>query len=189
MHCATVSILTEAEYLSGETLSRVRHEYVAGHVYAMAGASKAHNTIAGNFFARLRQHLRGTPCRGFIADMKVRVEQASTYYYPDVVVTCSERDTAPGAPKDYLTDPLLLVEVLSPATESTDRREKMRAYALLDSLREYVLVDSRSQQVEVYRKQPDGGWAQWIWSAGETARLDSVDLALPLDELYEDVVF
>lgn len=186
MHQATVAKLSEAEYLAGEAYSPVRHEFIDGHVYAMAGASKAHNTIAGNVFSSLRQHLRGTPCRAFIADMKVRVAAAGAYYYPDVVATCSEKDAAPDAPKDWLTAPALIVEVLSPTTETTDRREKMRAYALLDSLREYVLVDSRRQQVEVYRKQPDGAWEQWIWNQGETARLDSVGLDLPLDELYEE---
>jgi Uma2 family endonuclease len=104
-----------------------------------------------------------------------------------VAASCSDKDTAPGTPKDYLAAPVLLVEVLSPPTETTDRREKMRAYALLDSLREYVLVDSRRRQVEIYRKQPDGGWEQWIWNEGETARLDSVGLDMALDELYEDV--
>lgn len=184
MHHATVATLSEADYLSGEAQSRVRHEYIAGYVYAMAGASKAHNTIALNFASRLRQHLRGSPCRSFIADMKVRTVGA--YYYPDVVATCSEQDTAPNAPKDYLTAPILIVEVLSPATETIDRREKMRAYVSLDSLKEYVLVESRLQQVEVYRKQPDGTWEQWIWSVGETLRLDSVGLDLSLEELYED---
>lgn len=186
MHNAAVATLSEADYLSGEAQSRVRHEYVEGRVYAMAGGSKAHNTIAGNLFSRLRQHLRGSPCRSFIADMKVRVDAASAYYYPDVAVTCSERDAAPSAPKDYLTAPILIVEVLSPTTESIDRNEKMRAYALLDSLKEYVLVDSRVQQAEVYRKQPDGTWVQWIGSQGETVRLDSVGLELALADLYED---
>lgn len=189
MQHAKVLPISEADYLAGEPLSEIRHEYVAGHVYAMAGAGKAHNTVALNIATRLRNHLRGTPCRSFIADMKVRVEQAGAYYYPDVVVTCSGRDTGADAPKDYLTAPALIVEVLSPSTETIDRREKMRAYAMLESLQEYVLVDSQSRQVEVYRKLAAGGWEQWIWSPGETVRLDSVDLALEFVEIYEDVVF
>ncbi|TAN35437.1 MAG: Uma2 family endonuclease [Verrucomicrobia bacterium] len=189
MHYATVTTLSEADYLSGEAQSRIRHEYVDGYVYAMAGASKAHNTIAGNLFSRLRRHLRGSPCRGFIADMKVRVEAAGAFYYPDVVVTCSGQDTSPSSPKDYLTAPSLIVEVLSPTTETVDRREKMRAYASLDSLQEYMLIDSRAQQVEVYRKQPNGTWEQRVWSSGEIVRLDSVDLDLSFEDLYEDVMF
>lgn len=189
MQHATVLPISESDYLTGEPASAIRHEYVAGHVYAMAGAGKAHNTVAGNLFVRIRSHLRGTPCRSYIADMKVRVVRDQAYYYPDVVVTCSERDTAADAPKDYLTEPTLIIEVLSESTESIDRREKMRAYASLDSLREYVLVESRFRQVELYRKLPAGGWDQWILSPGEPVRLDSMDLTLDFAEIYEDVEF
>jgi Uma2 family endonuclease len=152
----------------------------------MAGASKAHNTISGNIFSRIRQHLRGSPCRSFIADMKVRVGLGNAYYYPDVVMTCSGLDTAPAAPRDYLTAPALIVEVLSESTESIDRREKMQAYALLDSLQEYLLVDSRARQAELYRKLPNGGWEQWIATPGESLTLDSLGLELAVDDMYED---
>lgn len=187
MHHAKVLPIPETEYLAGEPLSEIRHEYVAGHVYAMAGAGKAHNIIALNIAARLRSQLRGTPCRSYIADMKVRVARDQAYYYPDVIVTCSDQDTAADAPKDYLTAPSLIVEVLSAGTETVDRREKMRAYATLESLQEYVLVESRSRRVEIYRKLPAGGWEQWILSPGEPVRLDSVDLTLEFSEIYEDV--
>lgn len=189
MRHAIVLPVSEADYLAGEPLSEIRHEYVAGHIYAKAGAGKAHNTIAGNLFSRLRNHLRGSPCRSFIANMKVRVVKADAYYYPDVVVTCSERDTAADAPRDYLTAPTLIVEVLSPSTETVDRREKMRAYASLESLREYLLVDSGSQAVELYRKLPGGGWDQWIPAPGEAVALDSVGLSLDFSDLYEDVAW
>jgi len=188
MQHATVLPVAEADYLSGELASAVRHEYVAGHIYAMAGAGKAHNLIAGNLFSHLRAHLRGKPCRGFIADMKVHVSAAQAYFYPDVVVTCSPRDLAADAPNDYLTEPVLIVEVLSASTEAIDRREKMRAYATLASLQEYVLVDSRSARLEIYRRLPAGGWDQWIPSPGEPVRLDSVALSLDFADIYEDVV-
>lgn len=186
MKHATVPLLAEADYLSGEALSPIRHEYVAGVAYAMAGASKAHNIIALNIASRIRQHLRGSPCRSFIADMKVRVGLGNAYYYPDVVVTCSGLDTAPDAPKDYLAAPALIVEVLSESTENIDRREKMQAYALLDSLQEYLLVDSRSRQAELYRKLPNGGWEQWIATPGDSLTLDSLGLELAVNEIYED---
>jgi len=187
MHHATVLPVAEADYLAGEPSSEIRHEYVAGQVYAMAGDGKAHNTISLNIATRLRSHLRGTPCRSYIADMKVKVEWAAAYYYPDVATTCSERDTASGAPKDYLTAPALIIEVLSVSTETIDRREKMRAYGTLESLREYVLVASESRQVEIYRKLAGGGWEQWILVPGEPVRLDSVNLDLTFDDIYEDV--
>lgn len=189
MRHATVLPVAEADYLSGEPESDIRHEYFAGHVYAMAGAGKAHNTVALNLASRLRGHLRGSTCRSYIADMKVRVAREQAYDYPDVVVTCSHRDMVADAPKDYLTEPSLIIEVLSASTETIDRREKMRAYGTLESLREYVLVESRFQQVEIYRKLPAGGWEPWILSAGEPARLDSVDLTLYFPAIYEDVEF
>lgn len=98
MQHAIVSTIDESDYLSGEAFSPVRHEYVGDHVYALAGASKAHNLIAGNIFSRLRQRLRGSPCRAFVADMKVKVEASRAYYYLDVVVTCADQDTAKAAP-------------------------------------------------------------------------------------------
>lgn len=189
MQHATVTLLTEADYLAGESYSPIRHEYVDGHVYAMTGASKAHNTIVLNIATRLHAHLRGSPCRAYVADMRVRVEAVRAYYYPDVVVTCAGPDTVADAPCHYLTAPVLIVEVLSETTETVDRREKMRAYAQLESLREYLLVDSRSARAELYRKRPEGGWEQWIAAPGETLRLDSVGLALAIDDLYEDIAF
>jgi Uma2 family endonuclease len=189
MQHATVTLLTEADYLAGEPYSAIRHEYVDGHVYAMAGASKAHNTITLNIATRLHVHLRGSPCRAYVAEMRVRVETARAYYYPDVVVSCAGPDTAADAPSHYLTAPVLIAEILSESTETIDRREKMRAYAQLDSLREYLLVDSRSARAELYRRGPEGGWEQWIAAPGETLRLDSVGLDLAVDDLYEDVTF
>ena len=173
MQHAIVTFLGESDYLSGEALSDIRHEYVDGHVYAMAGASKAHNIIAGNIFAHLRQQLRGSPCRAFVADMKVKVEPSRAYYYPDVVVTGAEQDTAPDAPRDILTAPILIVEVLSESTDNIDRREKMCAYGLIDSLQEYLLVDSREARAELFRRRPEGGWEQWIVTPGDTLRLAS----------------
>ena len=189
MQHATVALLTEADYLAGEPYSAIRHEYVDGYIYAMTGASKGHNTIVLNIATRLHAHLRGSPCRAYVADMRVRVETARAYYYPDVVVTCAGPDTAADAPSHYLTAPVLIAEILSETTETLDRREKMRAYAQLDSLREYLLVDSRSARAELYRTRPDGGWEQWIAAPGETLRLDSVGLDLAVADLYEDVTF
>lgn len=186
MKHAIVSNLDEADYLAGETRSDIRHEYVDGHVYAMAGASKAHNIIAGNIFSRLRQHLRGSPCRAFVADMKVKIEASRAYYYPDVVVTCSEEDTTDSAPRDVLTAPSLIVEVLSESTENTDRREKMRAYGSLDSLEEYLLVDSRRALAELFRKRAEGGWEHWVMTPGDTLNLASVGLDIAVVDLYED---
>lgn len=180
-----INILTEHEYLAGERLSVVKHEYVAGGVFAMAGASKVHGTLAGNAFIALRQHLRGTPCGVWMADMKVRVQADNAYYYPDLVVTCDERDLRPEAPQDYLLAPKLIMEVLSDSTEPVDRREKLISYRLLESLEEYLLIDQRKAWVEVYRRTPIG-WTQEIFTGEVSVRLASVGLALAMTELYAD---
>ena len=185
MQPAYVEYYEEADYLAAERAAKVRHEYVAGEVFAMAGASKVHGTLAGNAFISLRQHLRGKPCGVWMADMKVRVKADSAYYYPDVVVTCDKTDLGPDAPKDYVEAPRLVLEVLSDSTEPVDRREKLLSYRRLDSLEEYVLVDQNKLWVEVYRRTALG-WTQEVYGAGETVRLASVELNLPVVELYAD---
>lgn len=185
MQPALVEFIDEAAYLQAERASTVKHEYVAGVVFAMAGASKTHGTLAGNAFFALRAHLRGGACRVWMADMKVRVAAASAYYYPDVVVSCDPRDLAPEAPQDYLEAPQLIVEVMSPATEAIDRREKWLAYRQLESLQEYVLIDQGRRWVEVFRRTP-AGWTQAVYTDAEVVALASVGLALPLVELYAE---
>jgi Uma2 family endonuclease len=131
--CLPISI---EQYLEAELTAPVKHEYVAGHIYAMVGTSKVHNRIAINLTAALNSHLRGGPCQVFMADVKVYVKNATAFYYPDVVVACDRGDGDPYV----VTKPLLIVEVLSPSTERIDREEKLHNYRQLDSLEEYVLL-------------------------------------------------
>jgi Uma2 family endonuclease len=177
--------LSESDYLAGEQLPGPRHEYVAGEMFAMAGASKTHGTICVNIGFALKGHLRGSPCRSWMADMKVRVGTATAYYYPDVVVSCADADRAPDSPSDYLQAPSLIVEVLSPSTASTDRREKLLNYRQLPSLQEYVLVDQERQWVEVYRRSDDG-WLHLMAQAGESVELQSIGLSISVADIYED---
>jgi Uma2 family endonuclease len=185
MKHAYVEYYREEDYLAAEREAEVKHEYVAGEVFAMAGASKTHGTLAGNAFISLRQHLRGQPCRVWMADMKVRVRADSAFYYPDVVVTCSPADLASDSPRDYVEAPVLVVEVLSDSTEPVDRRAKLLSYRRLESLQEYVLVDQNKPWVEVYRRTP-AGWTQDVFEIGDSVRLASVGLELPMVELYAD---
>jgi Uma2 family endonuclease len=186
MKHALITQLSEADYLAGEGASAIRHEYVAGEVFAMAGGSKAHNTISGNVFSLLRAALRGSGCQTFIADMRVRIATQSSYYYPDVVVTCAPGDLAADSPKDHIASPGLIVEVLSPTTEAIDRREKMLAYRQIESLREYVLVDQEQRWVEVYRRT-ESGWVADMYSPEDTVALNPSGAALDfhMAELYE----
>jgi Uma2 family endonuclease len=183
MQHARLTYVSFEDYLAYEQRSDTRHEYVAGQIYAMVGTTDRHNVIAGNIYVALRAKLRGGPCRVFMSDVKVRIEKANASYYPDVFVTCDGRDLAP-----YVKyHPCLVVEVLSHSTEGTDRREKLLNYRQLDSLQEYLLVDSDRQRIEVYRREADGGWTVDTLSGDEKLELSSVAVALPLAEIYADV--
>jgi Uma2 family endonuclease len=167
------------EYLEGEKTSDVRHEYVDGAVYAMVGASALHNLIAGSLFTAFRDHLRKSPCRVFMSDMKVRVDDV--FYYPDLLVTCGAID--PGA--YYQTAPVLIVEVLSESTEARDRLEKRLAYQRIESLEEYALVAQDKMMIEIFRRNPDG-WELETYSYGDRVRFVSIGLEIPIERLYED---
>ncbi|MCB1776323.1 MAG: Uma2 family endonuclease [Candidatus Competibacteraceae bacterium] len=174
---------TYDDYLEWEKRQPERHAYIRGEVFAMTGTSDRHNDISLNLTTLLRQHLRGTPCRVYMADVKVRVEKADCGFYPDLQVTCAESDHADRYVK---RSPILIVEVLSESTASFDLGDKFAFYQQLDSLREYVLVDQERMRVQVYRRQ-DGQW--WVDNIGpgEQLRLDSVDLECPIETLYEDL--
>ena len=183
MQHARLTYISYEDYFAYEQRSGDKHEYVAGQIYAMVGTTDRHNLIALNIASYVRTQLRGSPCRVFMSDVKVRIEVADASYYPDVFVTCDGRDQDPYV-KYY---PCLVVEVLSPSTEGTDRREKLLNYRKLDSLQEYVLVDSDRQRLEVYRHEADGSWTVDTLSGDETLELDSVAVTLPLAEVYAEV--
>lgn len=183
-----LTYLTIDEYLQLEQYSEVRHEYLGGQIFAMSGGSKEHNLIAGNIYSRLRSHLRGGSCSVFMADMKVRIELANQnnniFYYSDVVVSCDPQDQD----RYFLNYPCLIIEVLSPSTEVTDKREKLVNYQELESLGEYVLVSQDDIKVEVYRKDSQGHWLLEILGKENELSLDSVGLSLTMADVYEDVL-
>ena len=176
---------TESDYLAHEAAARQRHEFVHGSLHAMAGASERHNTIAGNLFARLHAARRGGPCRPFIGDMKLRLDSGGLYYYPDVMLVCNPQDDDPLVK----TTPCLVVEVTSPSTEMTDRREKLAAYLKLALLREYLIVSHESPCIDFYQRPGHIGepWQHGSLGAGESLALRC--LPLTVDEVYADVDF
>ncbi len=180
--------LTVEEYLQMEEQSNIKHEYIDGYIYAMAGAlAIQHVTIAGNLFALLRNHVRGSGCRVYIADMKAQIESLNRFYYPDVMVTCDQRDQETPAYKRF---PRLIVEVLSNSTEGFDRGDKFADYQVLESLQEYVLINTKRQRVECFRRNDQGLWVlQSYTSENKSFRLNSVDFEETIAALYEDVVF
>ena len=172
-------------YLEGEKISPVKHEYIEGEVYAMAGTSDNHNRIVGELVTLLSTHLRGSKCEPFFGDIKVRVTK-NVYYYPDVLVSCEENPADPY----FRNHPILIIEVTSPSTEGIDRREKLLFYQQMPSVQEYVVVDQHTMNVEVHRRQANGGWITYYFNESrEVVELASVELSIPLPDLYRRVQF
>ncbi|XTI73420.1 Uma2 family endonuclease [Acidithiobacillus sp. AC3] len=175
--------LPEAEYLAAEAAAPYKSEYVAGEIFAMAGASERHNIIAGNIFFHLRAITRGQPCRAFMADMKLRVSTRSAYYYPDAMLVCDPEDDHP----QYKTSPCLLAEVQSPATAAIDEREKWLAYRDIPSLQYYLLVDSEKIHARLLSREGQV-WREQILDPEDAVslRCGGLSITLSLDDFYED---
>lgn len=171
-------------YLENEKISDIRHEYIDGEVFAMAGTSKSHNRIIGNLVERLKSHLRGGDCDTFFVDIKVRVEKFNRFYYPDLLIVCGE-----DAESEYFTTkPKLIVEVLSPSTSLTDRREKMFVYKEIESVDEYILIEQDRVYAEIYRRRRDSNLWDWIeFFPDEEIEFASVNFKMLLSEIYEGV--
>ncbi len=171
--------LSPEDYLEGEALSEYKHEYEDGQVIAMVGASRNHNIIQINLTGALFNHLRGKPCRVYSSDMKVRY--LNTFYYPDLSVGCEKE-----AHDQYMEHPLLVVEVFSPSSEKRDRSIKRLTYQQIPSLREILLIAQDEMVVDCYRRR-QGEWLLEQYREGEALQLESLDLAIPLADIYEGV--
>ncbi len=174
------------DYLAWELNQDGRHEYVDGEVFAMGGASDAHGTVALKLAALLLSALNGTPCKPFIADMKVQVETANCFFYPDIVVTCDPRDRGPEA-SHVKRHPRLVVEVLSPTTEAFDRGNKFAAYRQLESLQEYVLISPESRRIEVFRRDDTNHWVLYPFAEHERLELACIDFSCLVSEVFQGV--
>jgi Uma2 family endonuclease len=181
------SYLTPEAYLEMEAISDLKHEYIAGKIYAMAGATDTHVTIAGNIFALLLTHLRSSGCRVYISDMKVRIETEDRFYYPDVQVTCEPKDRENSTYKQF---PRLIIEVLSDSTEAFDRGDKFADYQSLPSLQEYVLINTKKARIECFRRTNDGLWLlQFYELEDQRFELTSVEFKGKVAQVYEEVDF
>ncbi len=178
--------ISKEEYLHLEAQSPVRHEYVSGEIFAMTGGTLRHNAIAVNLVAALHAHLRNTPCRAFINDVRVRVAKANAYYYPDLLVSCARDAQAMDLQSGEVEDAVLIIEVLSQGTEATDRREKLLAYRTLASLAEYALISQDQARVEIHRRRGIG-WEKIEYSGAETVEFASVKLTIGMRDIYEGV--
>lgn len=182
MEHARLSFVSASHYLAMEQLSDVRHEYWAGEVFALEGVRDSHNVVAMNIAFALRTQVRGR-CNVFMSDVKLRIDAADAYYYPDVFVTCDPRDTDPYVKRHAS----LVVEVLSPRTEGIDRREKLRNYRLIESLSEYAIVSIEDRCVELYRREAGAEWHLYRYGAHESMELRSVGAHLALADVFEGV--
>ena len=173
---------TVEDYLELEKSSSVRHEYVAGEIFALAGASKRHNRILGNIYAHLWSTARGGPCRVYVESVKLQAAE-DVIYYPDVMVACGPESDHP-----WIEDaPCLVAEVISPSTESTDRRERLAAYKRLSTLRAYLIVHQEQRRVERHWRDAEGEWWQADLVGCGTVSLPCPEARLTLDQIYEGV--
>lgn len=177
--------ISHEDYLEGEKISPIRHEYIRGEVYAMVGGSDAHDTISGNLIALFKNHLRGQGCRVYTGNMKIYIKTADVYYYPDVMVTCDSRDRNNGYFKQY---PSLIIEVLSPSTEAFNRGDKFADYRQIETLQEYVLISQNKINIECFRRNSDGRWELFTYQPQETLQLESINFSCSVSEIYEDVL-
>jgi Uma2 family endonuclease len=180
-------LVSPENYLEGELGSEVKHEYLSGVVYAMAGGRNVHNEISGNLFLALGTRLRGKPCRPYNSDTKVRLRLPAglRFYYPDVQVTCQ-----PNAPTETFQDqPVIIVEVISEATRRTDEGEKLQGYCSLPSVENYLLVETERALVIGYRRTPDAFVREVHSGLDAVIALPVIAAELPLAEIYERVVF
>ena len=177
--------ISPEEYLEGERVSPIKHEYRRGHVYAMTGAKNPHTIISSNLVRLLGNHLLNTPCLVLTSDIKVRLEEANCYYYPDVAVTCDERDT--NSMEDFILYPSLIIEVLSPSTASFDRGDKFVDYQTASSLQEYVLITQSEIKIECFRLNAEGNWVSQTYRQGDTVEFVSANFSCPISEIYQKV--
>lgn len=173
-------LISEEDYLAGELIGEIKHEYIDGEVFAMAGASANHNRIVSNLLSAIHRHLLNTPCEVFAADMKVKVQ--NNFFYPDLVVDCENQrgDT------QFLESPLIIIEVLSSSTRKVDQTLKRLAYLNLPKLEEYVLIAQDFVDVEVCRRS--NHWQSEHYYLGDQVYLAAIDCSLPVEAIYTRVV-
>lgn len=175
---------TFQDYLAVEEMGPVRHEFLQGAIFAMAGGTPEHAALSAAIVVLLGAHLRGRPCRPYSADLRLRIPATGLATYADAVVLCGEPERDAESPT-HVTNPTLLVEVLSPSTEEYDRGEKREHYQKLTSLRDYVLVAQSRRRVEVFSRAVSGEWEHRAYVSGEAVSLPSLDYSFDVDELYQ----
>jgi Uma2 family endonuclease len=175
-----------ADYLAGESASPVKHEFIDGEVFAMAGGTIQHAALAAAVMGTLVAELRGKPCRAYSSDLRIRIVLGNVSTYPDISVVCG--DVVPDSQDPHsATNPKLLVEVLSDSTEGYDRGAKFATYRRISSLEEYVMVSQHEPLIERYSRNTDGSWTLTEFGPGMTLALDAIGCMIAVDEVYEGI--
>jgi Uma2 family endonuclease len=182
---------TPQEYLRYEYDAEERHEWRDGEVVAMAGGSPDHSLVIANFIGTLHGRLRGSPCRVYDSNLRVRDRRTTLYTYPDLTVICGEREFDPkDERRQTVLNPTVLIEVVSPSSEGDDRGEKFNRYRDIPSLQEYVLVSQVMPQIQTFLRQPEGAWLLRVYEGMDAkAQLASLNVEVPLGEVYAGVEF
>jgi Uma2 family endonuclease len=176
---------TPEEYFSWEAQQLEKHEYIDGQVYVMSGGSKNHSLIAVRLITLFATHLEGNSCETVNSDLKVNIVGTNNYTYPDVSVTCDDRDKTTT---QYITYPCLITEVLSDSTEAYDRGGKFRMYRNNPVLQDYLLVSSTSIEMDLYQKNEAGDWIILNYQEGDTVKLKSINFSFPIEQVYRNLV-
>jgi Uma2 family endonuclease len=180
--------ITPSEYLAREERADTKHDFVNGEIVAMTGGSIKHNLIAGNLYMQLRTRLTGSPCQAFIGDVRLAVDKQDLFTYPDLMIVCGDLETYADR-EDTITNPKLIIEVLSKSTKDYDHGTKAPAYREIETLDELVLVDPYPTHLEHWTRRGDYWEVRIIRNKSNDLVLESVDLTIPLEEVYRDVDF
>ena len=179
MSLAKLHEISEQEYLAGELQSDIKHEYIDGQIYAMAGAHRNHVLITDKILRRFGNHLENQPCRSYSSDLKVKI--GKNYFYPDVIVDCTDFD-------GYFTEqPTIIVEVLSKSTRQYDKTFKRDQYFSIPTLQEYLLIEQDIAEIEYWQRTENNIWQQNVYYLGDDLYLRSIDLTISVEDIYQGV--
>jgi Uma2 family endonuclease len=176
---------TYADYLAVELDSPIKHEFLNGEIYAMAGGSEEHSALAVEVLAALRDAARKGPCRVHTSDLRIYVEQPGLATFPDGSVICGPLEQHPPSPKATALNPVLLLEVTSDSSEEYDTRDKVDFYRTIPSLRDYVIVSHRERRITVHSRSETGEWSTRVGVAGGRVEIATLGTQLVIDEVYE----
>jgi Uma2 family endonuclease len=184
---AKYNYISQEDYLAMERESEEKHEYFEGEIFAMAGASMPHNEVVRSIYSALSIHLKGKDCKPYGSDLRVHIPSNTLYTYPDISIICGKPETT-DVFTDNVTNPSVIIEVLSKSTKGYDTIEKFSLYRSIKTLKEYITIDSTRVSVELYTKQEDGKWLlSEFKQLTDSFVISTIGLTLLLNDIYEDV--